>query len=86
MALAVNGLEKALIRYLATQGIAAVEINSIDDQAYEQSGCPTCYGGLEYEVDIWYQPTTEGRQQLYTYKGKFADLLYYLTDEEPSDG
>lgn len=88
MALQVKGLEEALIRWLATKGIAATEITGIDDMAYNQQGCPTCYGGLDYEVDIWYIPAgewdgTRFRAKLYTYHGKFSDLLYYLTDEDP---
>ncbi len=81
MALKLKSLEQALIRYLATLGIPATEIIDLQDECYDEVGCPTCGYDKVYEISIWYLNGIDKYSHYYTYSGSFSELINELTDE-----
>lgn len=78
----VAGFKAALLRYVQENGHpGAIEITDWDDSASDPGGCSTCHCGLEYEVDISFKEKGFKYIRLYTYNGKFTDLLYQLTSD-----
>lgn len=70
----------ALLKYVQEHGHpAATKVTGWDDSAEEWGGCETCYNGLTYEVEITFEEPGYNYGRIYTYNGKFTDLLYELT-------
>lgn len=74
----VEGFKTALLRFVQQYRPEAVEVVGWDDSAEDPGGCPSCYSGLEYEVDIYFR-TAKGKSGTYNYNGKFTYLLDELT-------
>ena len=77
----VVGFKAALLRYVQNHGHSeATEVTDWDDSAEYNDGC-YCYSGMEYEVNISYMKPGYKYSTYYTFKGKFTDLLYELTED-----
>jgi hypothetical protein len=52
------------------------KVTSVESNTYEQSGCPTCYSGFEYDVDIsWVDQ--DGKSRHDTFSGRLEDIISY---------
>lgn len=52
-----------------------ITVTSFDDEATDQGGCPTCWGGLDYMVTIWFTLPGGNYASYYEYNGHFHELL-----------
>lgn len=68
-----KGFYNALEEYF---GLPKDSITDVDESASEQGGCSTCYGGIDYEVTVYY--VVDGKSYIKTYDGNLAYLISSL--------
>lgn len=64
-----------IAEWLRSKDYDVKEVTDVEEESWEPGGCPTCNGGIEYTIGVyWTDSDDEGHSERFS--GKLSDLFW----------